>query len=1509
MVPNSKKLVEVFIGGLPRSVEENVTALKPQTLEEAITITQRLMDQTCNKVVHLTRNYRSKGPATRSNLQLVLVTCHTCGEKGHYKIQCPKANNNTHGRAYFLRDKNAHQDPNVVTGSFNIVIGMDWLSKYHARIICDEKVVHITIDDETLIIRGIHVDPAKIKAIKDWASPTTPTERLARKNELKAHGALLMTLHDKHQFKFNIHKDAKTLMEVIEKRFGGKKETKKVQKSLLKQQYKNFTGSSSKSLDQIHDRLQTLISQLEILIESLSQEDINLKFLRSLPTEWRTHTLIWRNKTDLAEQSLDDLFNILKIYEAGVKSSSFVSTFTQNIAFVSSETTDSTNDQVCVVANVSSASAKILVSALPNVDTLNADDLEEIDLKWKMAMLTVRARLALPDKHQLKFNTHKDAKTLMQAIEKRIQKLISQLEILGVSFSQEDINLKFLRSLPSDWRTHTLIWRNKTDLEEQSLDDLFNSLKIYEAEVKSSSSASTSTQRYVQGGVTNKPVSAAASVFVVSTKIDADDLEEIDLKWKMAMLIVRARIFLQRTRRNLGANGPTSMGFDMSKVECYNCHRKGHFARECRSPKDTTRSGAAEPQRRKEEPTNYALMAFSSSNSSSENEVVSCLKACTKAYATLQSHYDKVTEDYRKSQFDVVSYQTGLESVEARLLVYKQNESVFKEDIKLLKLEVQLRDNALVSLRQNLEKAEQERDDLQLKLEKFQTSSKNLSLTKPDHDLSHTNRPLAPIIEDWVSNSEDESETKTPQNVPSFVLPSEQVKSPRHSIQHVETSFPTVTSKTAIPKPTSNGKRRNRKACFVCKSLDHLIKDYAAFDEKEHEFEGRKHESKVNVSPSSSAQSKKHDDKTKREAKDKSPVESLTGYRNLSAEFEDFFDNSINKDDVDGTLVPTVGQLFANSTNTFSDVGPSNIAASPTLGKSSYVDASQLPDDPNMPELEDITYSNDEDDVVAEVDFNNLETSITEDGIDYEEVFTPVVRIEAIRLFLAYSSFMGFMVYQINVKSAFLYGTIEEEVYVCQIPGFKDLDYPDKSAFLYGTIEEEVYVCQILGFKDLDYPDKVYKVVKALYGLHQAPRAWKKTVVVTSSTEAEYVAAANCSIKYALTVNPKIYVSCIKHFWTYVAVKKKVSNVYQNKEIFTELAIMGYEKPSTKLTFYKAFFSSQWKFLIHTILQCMSAKRTSWNEFSSSMASFVISLSSGRKFNFSKKQVGDLSSHSTKYTSPALTQNVFANMRRVGKGFSGVDTSLFEGMLVVQEVGEVADEGDAEVNVDDVSAIGVAAKGDVSAANDEVPTAIEEPSIPSLTPPTPPSQPSQDVPSTSQGGIIANIDADEDVVLEDAKDVAADAEDGQDAYIDENKEESEPAELQEVVDVVTTAKIITEVITAASDTITAASTAITATDVLIPAAITIAASILTAAPSRRRKGVQDEKYARELEAELNKTIDWDEVIDHVQRKQKEDKAVKRYQALKRKPQTKAQARKNMMIYLRNVVGFKMDYFK
>nr|GEY47617.1 hypothetical protein [Tanacetum cinerariifolium] len=195
--------------------------------------------------------------------------------------------------------------------------------------------------------------PIPTKVVDGVVQPiasTTAEQRLAKKNELKERGTLLMALPDKHMLKFNTHKDAKSLMEAIEKKFGGNKETKKVQKTLLKQQYKNFTGSSFESLDQIHDRIQKHISQLEILGESLSQECTNLKFLRSLPSEWRTHTLIWRNKANMEDQSLDDLFNNLKIYEAEVD-----------------------NDD------------------LKQIDT---DDLEEMDLKWQMAMLTMRGHFA-----------------------------------------------------------------------------------------------------------------------------------------------------------------------------------------------------------------------------------------------------------------------------------------------------------------------------------------------------------------------------------------------------------------------------------------------------------------------------------------------------------------------------------------------------------------------------------------------------------------------------------------------------------------------------------------------------------------------------------------------------------------------------------------------------------------------------------------------------------------------------------------------------------------------------------------------------------------------------------------------------------------------------------------------------------------------------------------------------------------------------------------------------------
>nr|GEX15013.1 hypothetical protein [Tanacetum cinerariifolium] len=278
-----------------------------------------------------------------------------------------------------------------------------------------------------VILNGDSPVPTRIvEGVVQPVAPTTAEQKLARKNELMARGTLLMALPDKHQLKFNSHKDAKTLMEAIE----------------------------------------------------------------NLPSEWKTHILIWRNKTDLEAKSLDDLFNSLKIYESKVKHSSSIGTNSYNLAFASSTSTDKTTDSVSAAVNISAVGAKLTASTLPNVDSLsNAVLLNRCYVAQPVALTTVEQKFAR--KNEFKAHDNEDLK-----------------------------------------------------------------------------------------------------------QIDENDLEEMDLKWQMAMLTMRERKFLQKSGRNLGVNGPTSMGFDMAKVECYNCHRKGHFARECRSPKDTRIPAVAEPQRR-----------------------------------------------------------------------------------------------------------------------------------------------------------------------------------------------------------------------------------------------------------------------------------------------------------------------------------------------------------------------------------------------------------------------------------------------------------------------------------------------------------------------------------------------------------------------------------------------------------------------------------------------------------------------------------------------------------------------------------------------------------------------------------------------------------------------------------------------------------------------------------------------------------------------------------------------
>ncbi|GKA78555.1 retrovirus-related pol polyprotein from transposon TNT 1-94 [Tanacetum coccineum] len=190
----------------------------------------------------------------------------------------------------------------------------------------------------------------------------TTDEKIQKKNDLKARSILMMTLPNEHLLTFNQYKDAKILFEAIEARFGGNEATKKTQKILLKQMYENFNASTTESLDSIFNRLQKIVSQIAILGETRSQEDLNLKFLRSLPAEWNTHVVVWRNKPDLKTMSIDDLYNNFKIVEKEVKISVISSSISgsQNMAFVSTPT--STNDKNTANVHVSTASSSVSTS-------------------------------------------------------------------------------------------------------------------------------------------------------------------------------------------------------------------------------------------------------------------------------------------------------------------------------------------------------------------------------------------------------------------------------------------------------------------------------------------------------------------------------------------------------------------------------------------------------------------------------------------------------------------------------------------------------------------------------------------------------------------------------------------------------------------------------------------------------------------------------------------------------------------------------------------------------------------------------------------------------------------------------------------------------------------------------------------------------------------------------------------------------------------------------------------
>ncbi|GKB88310.1 ribonuclease H-like domain-containing protein, partial [Tanacetum coccineum] len=351
----------------------------------------------------------------------------------------------------------------------------------------------------------------------------------------------------------------------------------------------------------------------------------------------------------------------------------------------------------------------------------------------RRAELKARSTLlmALPNEHQLKFNSYKDAKTLIQANENRFKGTDTPYLLDGYGVLSPTT-----KAVNTAQGVNTASTHDAAD-SSTTIENLSDAV-IYSFFASQPSIPQLDNEDLQQ--------------------IHHDDLEEIDLRWNIAMLTMRARRFLKNTGRKLDMANKERIGFDKSKVECFNFHKRGHLERECKAPRNQD-SRNKEPTRRTvpvEETTSnalvsqydrfgydwsdqaeegltiFALMDYSSTSSiSSTNSEVSndsnCCSSCLECVKNLKEQNKQLVKDLRTARISAISYKTSLEFIEARLLVFKKNESVYEEDIKLLKREIYLRDLDLTELKRKLELTIKEKDEVQLTIQKFENSSKSLS--------------------------------------------------------------------------------------------------------------------------------------------------------------------------------------------------------------------------------------------------------------------------------------------------------------------------------------------------------------------------------------------------------------------------------------------------------------------------------------------------------------------------------------------------------------------------------------------------------------------------------------------------------------------------------------------------------------------------------------------------------------------------------------------------------------
>nr|GEU33652.1 retrovirus-related Pol polyprotein from transposon TNT 1-94 [Tanacetum cinerariifolium] len=394
------------------------------------------------------------------------------------------------------------------------------------------------------------------------------------------------------------------------------------------------------------------------------------------------------------------------------------------------------------------------------------------DVKARTTLL-----LALLDEHQLRFSKYKTAQEF-------------HLEFIEIEIEQDDLNQKFLTSLALEWLMHTIMWRNRSDLDTMSLDDLYNHLKVYEPEVQKKSKSNSQNMAFIslaKNSSGNREVNTA-SISTTNTQVShaGPNVATMDIKWNMAFLSMRADRYWKKTWKKISIQGTDVAGFDKSKVECFNCYKMGHITRECRAPRsqergrrENYRQGSKEEEEApkalmaidgvgwdwkfmaneeedhalvadEEAPTEFALMA----KSSYVNEVFDnslCSKACKKNTDGLNTKIIELSDKHSNTKNTLYHYKLGLSQAEARLVEFKNQEIKFCEKIRGLELKVEFKTNRIESLTNELEIIKKEKEGLDCKLTGFQSASKDLDNLLENDTITDYSR-LSPAIE---SNFDD----------------------------------------------------------------------------------------------------------------------------------------------------------------------------------------------------------------------------------------------------------------------------------------------------------------------------------------------------------------------------------------------------------------------------------------------------------------------------------------------------------------------------------------------------------------------------------------------------------------------------------------------------------------------------------------------------------------------------------------------------------------------------------